>query len=309
MAILFHSDLDDPTEWRKAFKHFAPDMPFYVWPDQSNSLEVDIAVVWKPTSRIWKSCPNIKLIASLGAGVDHLFRFHTLPKGVPVTRIVDKTLTEQMVEYVVMATLFCHRNMPTYIAQQRSKKWRPVPQPLGRDCSIGMRGLGVLGSSGARALHHLNFDIKGWSRSPKDIKGIKTYVGNEELNNFLIGNDILISLLPLTPETENIVDKNLLSCLLQGAQFINAGRGAHVVEPDLIKALDEGIISHAFLDVTREEPLPKNNRLWSHPNVTLTPHVASITDAFSSSKQIIENFERLEAGLELLNIVDPQVGY
>ena len=309
MAILFYSELDDPTDWKNAFNTIAESIPFYTWPNQPDNEEVEIAVVWKPTSGILKLFPNLKLIASLGAGVDHLFYGAEIPKGIPITRIVDETLTEQMVEYILMATLFCHRNMPIYISQQHKKQWQPVRQPLGRNRIIGIMGLGVLGSAVAKALRNLNFNIRGWSTSQKNLEGIQAYTGNDELKEFLTEIDILISLLPLTPKTENIINADLLSCLPHGSTFINGGRGAQVVESDLIRALDKGYISHAFLDVTREEPLPKKSELWLHPSVTLTPHVASITDAFSSSKQIINNYTRIKNGLDPINLVNSLAGY
>lgn len=308
MAILFYSESDKPFEWKRAFSKLAPDLDFYVWPDCKKLDEVEVALVWNPPIGMINNCPNLRLIASLGAGVDHLFKNFS-SSHVPITRIVDETLTEQMVEYVVMATLFCHRSMPKYLHQQKQSNWTQILQPLGRDCTVGIMGLGVLGGAVSYALKGLNFNVRGWSRSHKSLDGVKTYSSLEELDQFLDGTNILICLLPLTPETVKIIDAKLLKKLPKGSYVINAGRGAQLVEQDLIEALDEEHISHAFLDVVCSEPLPENNPLWSHSKVTLTPHIASITNPFSSASIIIDNLIRVRSGKRPLYEVNSEKGY
>ena len=309
MSIIFHSQVDDPNVWREAFSLYAPKMQFYVWPDCDIPDSVELALVWHPPDGMLNNFRNLRLISSLGAGVDHLLNISDLPKGISITRIVEDSLTEQMVNYVVMATLYCHRGMPNYVLQQKDHIWKSENSTLSQDCSIGIMGLGVLGQAAASALRDLNFKIYGWSRTKKNISGISSYAGLNELNDFLKNVNILVCLLPLTNETENIINKDLLYNLPSGAYLINVGRGKHVIESDLINVLDSGHIEHAFLDVTREEPLPKNSKLWDHPKITLTPHVAAITNAASSSRQIIKNLDLVRSNLKPKNLVDIKVGY
>lgn len=309
MTILFFSEVDDPRDWREAFAAQSPDTGFRVWPEVGDPADIEVALVWNPPANALEGFPNLRLIASLGAGVDHLFRGSPLPDGVPVTRIVDESLTDQMVEYIVLGTLFCHRQMPAYMAQQRAADWRMIRQPLGRERRVGVMGLGVLGLASATMLHALKFDVAGWSRTEKACAGIECFAGAAELGAFLARTDILVCLLPLTPETEGIVDAALLKQLPAGAAVVNAGRGGHVVEADLLAALDDGHISHAFLDVFREEPLLAGSAFWSHPSVTVTPHVASITNARSGAALVLESLRRVRSGERPLNEVDPAVGY
>lgn len=309
MTILFFSEVDDPEDWRQAFAALSPETEFRVWPDVGNAADIELALVWKPPANALDGFPNLRLIASLGAGVDHLFGGAPLPAGIPVTRIVDESLTDQMVEYIALGTLFCHRQMPAYQTQQRAADWRMIRQPLGSERRVGVMGLGVLGMASATMLHALKFDVAGWSRSPKSRDGIRTFAGRDRLGEFLARTDILVCLLPLTPETEGVVDAGLLRQLPAGAAFVNAGRGGHVVEADLLAALDTGHISHAFLDVFRAEPLPSDSPFWQHPSVTVTPHAASITNARSSAVQVLESLRRVRAGERPLNEVDPKTGY
>jgi len=309
MAILFFSEVDDPDEWRDAFATQCPDMSFRVWPDIGDPSDIEVALVWHPPDNALDQFPNLRLIASLGAGVDHLFRGAGLPAGIPVSRIVDRSLTEQMVEYVVLGALFCHRQMPAYMAQQKQANWQLLRQPLGRERRIGLLGLGELGMASARALKALQFDVAGWSRSPKNDADIPDYVGTEGLKDFLARTDILVCLLPLTPQTEGLLNAAQFARLPRGASFVNAGRGGHVVEGDLLAALDSGQLGHAMLDVFRAEPLPAQSPFWSHPGVTLTPHVASITNASSGTALVLENMQRVRAGDAPLYEVVPSEGY
>ncbi|MBT6441551.1 MAG: glyoxylate/hydroxypyruvate reductase A [Alphaproteobacteria bacterium] len=309
MAILFFSEVDDPDEWRQAFAAQCPDMSFRVWPDIGDPADIEVALVWHPPDNALDQFPNLRLIASLGAGVDHLFRGTGLPVGIPVSRIVDRSLTEQMVEYVVLGTLFCHRQMPAYMVQQKQANWQLLRQPLGRDRRVGVLGLGELGMASARALKALQFDVAGWSRSPKNDAEIPDYVGTEGLKDFLARTDILVCLLPLTPQTEGLLNAAQFARLPHGASFVNAGRGGHVVEGDLLAALDSGQLNHAMLDVFQAEPLPAESPFWSHPGVTLTPHVASITNASSGTALVLENLQRVRAGDAPLYEVVPSEGY
>ena len=309
MAILFFSEVDDPDEWRDAFAAQCPDMSFRVWPDIGDPADIEVALVWHPPDNALDQFPNLRLIASLGAGVDHLFRGAGLPAGISVSRIVDRSLTEQMVEYVVLGALFFHRQMPAYMAQQKQANWQLLRQPLGRERRIGVLGLGELGMASARALKALKFDVAGWSRTPKNDADIPDYVGIEGLEGFLARTDILVCLLPLTPQTEGLLNASRFARLPRGASLVNAGRGGHVVEADLLAALESGQLSHAMLDVFQAEPLPAGSPFWPHPGVILTPHVASITNASSGTSLVLENMRRVRAGDEPLYEVVPSKGY
>ncbi|MBT3928624.1 MAG: glyoxylate/hydroxypyruvate reductase A [Rhodospirillaceae bacterium] len=309
MSLIFCSRTDDPEEWRAAFAGHLPDLEFRVWPDVGAEEDVEIALVWDPMEQQLLRFPNLKLIASLGAGVDHLLAATTLPEGVPMTRFVDDNLTQGMREWVLLYTLYCHRRVPEYLAYQRAQDWHRLAAPFSYERRVGMMGLGVLGAASAKPLQDIGFEVIGWSRHEKDLPGVKSYAGAAALDEFLAASDILVCLLPLTPATEGIIDQRLLGALPQGACLINGARGGLVVEADLIAALESGRLSHAVLDVTRKEPLPVDDPLWRAPSITITPHVASITNAQSGARLVAENIRRVRAGEVPHHIVDPEAGY
>ena len=309
MSLIFCSRTDDPDEWRDAFAENMPDLEFRVWPDIGDPADVEIALVWDPMEEQLLRFPNLKLIASLGAGVDHLLAATTLPDGVPMTRFVDDNLTQGMREWVLLYTLYCHRRVPEYLAYQRVQDWHRLDAPFSYERRVGIMGLGVLGAASAKSLQDIGFEVIGWSRHEKNLPGVKSYAGAEALDEFLAASEILICLLPLTPATEGIIDSRLLGALPEGACLINGARGGLVVEADLIAALESGRLSHAVLDVTREEPLPAEDPLWRAPNITITPHVASITNAQSGARLVSENIRRVRAGEAPHHIVDPEAGY
>lgn len=309
MSLIFCSRTDDPEEWRAAFAATLPDLEFRVWPDVGAVEEVEVALVWDPMHEQLLSFPNLKLIASLGAGVDHLLAATTLPEGVPMTRIVDGNLTQAMREWVLLQTLYCHRQAPAYMDQQRQQVWRPIDQPFAHERRVGMMGLGVLGAAAAGALQHIGFAVSSWSRREKESPGIESFAGPERFDEFLAAVEILVCLLPLTPDTEGIVNSRTLNALPPGACLINGARGGLVVEADLIAALESGRLNHAVLDVTREEPLKAGDPLWRAPNITITPHVASITNARSGARLVSDNIRRIRAGETAHHLVDPEAGY
>ncbi|PPR23040.1 MAG: Glyoxylate/hydroxypyruvate reductase A [Alphaproteobacteria bacterium MarineAlpha10_Bin2] len=309
MSLIFCSRTDDPDEWRAAFAETIPDLKFRIWPDVGDVDAVEVALVWDPMQEHLLRFPNLKLIASLGAGVDHLLATTTLPDGVPMTRIVDDNLTQSMREYVLLQTLYCHRQAPAYMVQQRAREWRLRIQSFARERRVGIMGLGVLGAAAADALQQIGFPVSGWSRRQKTLPGVAGFAGLSELDEFLAATDILICLLPHTPDTEGIINSRTLSALPDGACVINAARGGLVVEADLIAALESGRLAHAVLDVTREEPLASDDPLWRAPNITITPHVASITDAKSGARLVADNIRRVRAGEAPHHVVDPKAGY
>ncbi|MGE3967692.1 MAG: 2-hydroxyacid dehydrogenase [Dongiaceae bacterium] len=312
MAVLLNSPNDDTGEfeaWRKPLLKLDPTMDLRVWPDTGRLEDIEYTLCWLPKPGDLKRYPNLKVIFNLGAGVDRLMADRTLPADVPVCRLVDEGLTAGMTEYVVWQALYLHRSGPRLIEQQRKKLWKPFIYPVAKDRRIGMLGLGVLGGDAGEKLSYLGFDVAGWSRTPKHVEGVKSYHGPEQLGAFLARTEILVCLLPLTPDTTGIVDSKLLAQLPKGATLINPGRGAHVVDADLIAALDSGHIDHAVLDVFHTEPLATDHPFWSHPRVTLTPHVASMTQPETAAPVILENMRRHKAGKPLLNEVDRKRGY
>lgn len=312
MAVLLNSPDDNTGEfdaWRKPLLQLDPTMDLRIWPDTGRLEDIEYTLCWLPRPGDLKRYPNLKVIFNLGAGVDKLMADKTLPAEVPVCRLVDQGLTAGMTEYVVWQTLFLHRSGPRLIEQQRKKVWKQFLYPVAKHRKVGMLGLGVLGGDAAEKLVYLGFDLAGWSRTPKHVDGVKSYHGAEQLGAFLARTEILVCLLPLTPDTFGIVDKTLLAQLPKGACFINPGRGGHVVDADLLAALDSGQLAHASLDVFHTEPLPADHPYWTHPQVTLTPHVASMTQPETAAPVILENMRRHKAGKPLLNLVDRKRGY
>ncbi|MBM3481823.1 MAG: glyoxylate/hydroxypyruvate reductase A [Alphaproteobacteria bacterium] len=309
MALLFISHVDSPEDWKRAFGKFMPSLEVRAWPDVGRAEDIEVALVWRPPRESLLNLPNLKLIASLGAGVDHLLRDTLLPKGVPVTRFVDDDLTAMMTEYAVLHVLACHRRLPEYLDLQRRLEWRELPQPLARERRVGILGLGVLGGATARKLAEFGFQVAGYSRSPRSVPGVETFHGADGLKRILARSEILVCLLPLTPETEAILNKETLGALPKGAALINLGRGGHLVEPDLAALMESGHLSAAVLDVFRKEPLPLESPFWRHPRVIVTPHVASITNPESGARKVVANLERVRKGLPPQDQVDPSVGY
>ncbi len=309
MALLFSSKWDDPERWRRAFAELMPGLDMRVWPDTGPVEEIEFALVWAPKRGELRRFPNLRFIASIGAGVEHILRDPDLPNGVPIVRVVDRVLTSRMSEYVLAAVLRHHRNLDVYERLQRERRWEKLPPRDAARRRAGVLGLGVLGSDAARRLAALGFDVAGWSRSPKAVDGVAGFHGPEGLEPLLRRTEVLVCLLPLTDETRGILDARTLALLPPGAAVVNAARGEHVVDADLIAALDSGHLSGATLDVFDKEPLPADHPFWRHDKVLVTPHVASLTDERSAAPQIVENIRRARAGDPLLNAVDRAAGY
>ncbi|MSO70916.1 MAG: glyoxylate/hydroxypyruvate reductase A [Alphaproteobacteria bacterium] len=308
MALLFKSSWDRADWWREELLQRIPDLDFRVWPDVGDEAAITYALVWKPKPGDLARYRNLKAIFSLGAGVDHLLADPTLPR-VPVCRLVDRALTRGMTEHVLTHVLRFHRNLPGYERQQHAFEWKGLPIKLPEERIVCVMGLGELGGAAAKALAAHGFHTRGWSRTPKTLAGVESYAGNDALAAFLKGCEILVCLLPLTRETEGILSCQLFAHLPRGACLINAARGAHLVEEDLIPALDTGQLGGAALDVFRVEPLPRGHPYWTNPRILITPHVASVTDPRSSAELVAENIRRVDAGEAPLYVVDPRRGY
>ncbi len=309
MAILYCSTWSAPGPWREAFRALDPDIDFRVWPESGPVEEIDYALAWHHAPGSLMAYPRLKAIFSLGAGVEKLLRDRELPPGVPIIRMVDPALTAGMTEYVLLHVLRYHRRQPELEALQRRAEWVELENPPAWERRIGILGLGVLGSDAAAKLVGLGFQVAGWSRRPKEIVGVASFSGEAGLGPLLARSEILVCLLPLTGATQGILNARTLAQLPRGACLINAARGGHVVEGDLLAALDAGQIAHATLDVVSEEPLPAFHPFWRHPRVTLTPHVASLTWPPTAARHILTNIQACESGRPMSPVVDLEREY
>jgi glyoxylate/hydroxypyruvate reductase A len=308
LALLFYSEDDDPVAWAAALRSRLPDLELRVWPEIGRPEEIDSALVWLPPPGMLAGLPNLRAIFSLGAGVDAMLRDPTLP-GLPLCRMVDPSMTASMAEYVLTCVLAYHRRLDLYARQQAEARWRMfLPEPAAAT-RVGIMGLGEMGRAAAALLVAHGFTVRGWSRARHEIPGVTSFAGPTQLDDFLSGADVLVCLLPLTAETEDIIDARLLARLPEGARLIQVGRGGHLVEADLLMALDSGRLAHATLDVFREEPLPAGHPFWRHPRIRVTPHVASYSRPESGAEVVAENIRRLRAGRPLLHVVDRRRGY
>ena len=303
----------DVAAWQKSLVQLAPDRAFQTAPDILHPEDVRYALAWKPAPGLLAQMPNLEIIFSLGAGVDHIFEDDQLPD-VPVVRIIDPDLSVRMSEYVVLHVLMHHRKQRVYDAFQADNVWKEIPQAAASALQIGIMGLGILGIDAALKLKNLGFQVNGWSRTEKSVEGIDTFFGQVGLGAFLGQTDILVCLLPHTPATDGILDLALFEKLshdgpLGKPVLINAGRGGLQREADILKALEKGVLGAATLDVFETEPLPDSSPLWTHPNITITPHNASASDPDTILRNVLEQLAIHEAGGTMANIVDPVQGY
>lgn len=308
---------DRIDDFFKGTKERAPNRDVRRYPDFGHPDEVRYALAWHPPQGVLATFPNLEVIVSVGAGVDHLFKDPDLPN-VPIVRYIDPDLTARMTQYVVLHTLYHVRRMTEHQALQQARKWDYLPEPMPAQVRVGIMGIGVLGQAAAKALLALGYQVNGWSRSPKSVDGVNCFAGQDGLGAFLGATDVLVVLLPFTPATKGILNAELFSQLsndgrrhhrLPGPVLINAGRGGLQVETDILSALDAGTLYASSLDVFETEPLPDTSPLWGHDRVVVTPHNAAESASESISAYFIRQVERLEAGQPLENVVDPNEGY
>jgi len=303
-----------PEPWRKRFEAGAGGRRLHFWPQDGSVKPADPYVIcaWKADPEVFDIFSAPQAVFSLGAGVDHLSVLGSRPE-IPVYRVVDADLTLRMVEYVALGALFLHRQIPQYLAQQRASVWRHLFQRAATDVRVGIMGVGVMGEASGRGLQALGFDVVGWARRPKPTAPFPVMAGRDALNAFIEDTDILVNVLPRTPETERLVNQEVLARLGRNRSaepgFINAGRGDTVVEADLIDALRAGRLSGAVLDVFEQEPLPTDSQLWRMENVLITPHAAADSNPETIIPQIMANVERLERGDIPARTVDMGRGY
>lgn len=308
MSIVLISDRDTKA-WIQAIKNASPDVDLRVHPDAGDKEEVEFALVWNHPRGVLKEYPNLKVVASMGAGVDHILSDPDLPAHVAVTRIVSNQLAIDMGEFV-LATVMGHlRNLAFYRELERNQQWEFKPYLRIAEVKVGIMGMGFLGTTVANQLTNVGFSVQGWSQSPKNIDGVTSYHGPDQLTSFLKQSRILICLLPLTPDTDSILNKDLFEQLPRDAFLINVARGQHLVEGDLLQAIDQGRLSGAALDVFREEPLPQDHPFWEHPQVQVTPHIASVTKPNAVVGQVLENYRRMRNSEQLEHEVVKEKGY
>jgi glyoxylate/hydroxypyruvate reductase A len=308
VTFLYKADPERGAEWRRLFAELAPDLPFRIWPDIGDPLAVRYFAVWVPPDDLIDRFPNLEILFLVGAGVDQI-DFARVPPHLPVVRMVEPGIVDTMVEYATLATLALHRDLVAYVAQQKSGVWQPYRVRPASARRVGVMGLGLLGQAVLRQLRSLKFDCAGWSRSPRTLDGIPCFAGAATLPDFLSRTDILICLLPLTAETRGILGRELFARLPTGAALVNAGRGGHLVEADLLAALDIGQLSAAILDVAEVEPLPADHPFWGHPRIILTPHIASMTQPDTAVAAVLDNLRRHRRGEPLVGLVDRGRGY
>ncbi|HYF09426.1 MAG TPA: tripartite tricarboxylate transporter substrate-binding protein [Acetobacteraceae bacterium] len=302
MAVLLQYRADRVEPWRAALQEALPGEEIRIWPDHGDPAEIEAVVTFAPEPGSLTGFPNLRFIASTGAGVDAMLHpARRLPPGVPVLRLVEPNLTRDMALYVLTIVLGYFRQLDLYAAQQRECVWHQHPRPVQEEFPVGILGLGALGGAAAQLLAQAGFPVHGWSRTLHSIPRVATHAGEVGLRAMLPDVAVLVVLLPLTPATRGLVNGAFLARLRPGVRLINAARGALVVEQDLLAALDRGHLAHATLDVFEAEPLPPAHPFWRHPRVAVTPHIAALTDPRGAARQIAQQLRRARAGEELLH--------
>lgn len=298
-----------PEQLADLFRAELPDHEILTRPPGPGEPAVSYAVVGRPAPGVLAGLPGLELVLSLNAGIEHLLTGGEIPEHVPIVRLVDEGLASGMADWVLAQALAWHRNLLRYRDLQAQRAWAPQPERLARDRTVLVLGAGALGAPVAEHFVRFGFRTRVWSRTGRAVAGAESFRGRDELSKAATGADILVNLLPLTPDTADIVDAPLLAALADGAFFINGARGGHVVEADLVAALDAGRLSGAALDVFRTEPLPADDPLWRHPKILVSPHVAAPTHQGVAVKEIAETVRRFERDQPLRNTVDRARGY
>ncbi len=308
IAVLHTGDPERGILWQAVFSEHLPQVEFRCSPDAGTLQDIRYLVAWTLDPDLIASLPNLEVLFSIGAGVDQL-DLSLVPPDVRVVRMIESGITTTMAEYVAMAVLALHRDVPFYLAEQRAGRWSPQEVLLCSERTVGVMGLGELGRASLEKLRALGFRTLGWSRSNATIEGTQCFAGEGELGAFLGQSQFLACLLPLTSETRGFLCRDLFARLPQGAGLINVARGGHLVEADLLDALESGQVRHAVLDVTDPEPLPQDHPFRAHPAIMLTPHVAGVTRRETAVHSLIANVRRAMAGEPMHGEVDRARGY
>lgn len=309
MKRLFIASRGNPEQLAQLFRTELPDFEVLTDQPQAGDADVPFIVVGRPLPGVIRAVPGLKLVLSLNAGIEHLLASGEVPEALPIVRLVDEGLALGMAEWVLAQTLAWHRNLFHYTELQAKGEWTPIPEKLANERKVTVLGAGALGRPVADHLVRFGFDTRVWARSRHDIAGATTFAGADQLIASVRGSDIVINLLPLTAQTADIIDKALFNAMADGGFFINGARGGHVVDADLIAALDSRKLSGAALDVFRVEPLPSEDPIWKHPKIRLSPHVAAPTHQHMAVKEMAANIRRFENGEPVLHAVDRSLGY
>ena len=315
MAFLFILPTWPIEIWTEAMRKVAPDLDVRVWPDRMGNIDdIEYCAAWLPPPGVVRGLPNLKVIMSLGAGVDAILKDPTLPEDIPIVRVNDPDLTGRMTEYIVLHVLMHHRQQRRLDENQKNKVWDSFPTHAASGLSVGIMGMGVMGTDSAEKLRDLGFRVAGWSRGRKAIDGVESFAGAAEFDAFLTRTDVLVSLLPATPDTDGIINRGTISKLSRKGPFgapivINAGRGRQQVDVDIVAALEAGELHAATLDVFATEPLPPVSPLWTHRSVTITPHCAADSDPETICAYVAANIGKHRRGEPLANLVDRTRGY
>lgn len=308
MQVHYYGDEERGRLWRDAVSRALPGVEFALWSDAVNPAAVRTLVAWTLPDDLIVRLGNLETLFSIGAGVDQL-DLGRLPDHVQVVRMIEPGITDTMADYVAMAVLALHRDLPFHIAEQRAGRWSWRDVPPARQRSVGVMGLGELGRAALAALAPHGFRLCGWSRSAHDIEGVECFAGETGLAPFLARCEILVCLLPLTDATRHILNRRTFAAMPRGARLVNVARGGHLAQDDLLTALDSGQISAAVLDVADPEPLPAGHPFYTHPAILMTPHVAGITRSDSAVLSLIDNLRRMTEGQRPVGIVDRRRGY
>jgi glyoxylate/hydroxypyruvate reductase A len=308
-VVVYLGDDEETQDWVDRLRRLLPGREVRPLEDPGPPEDVAYAVVWAPPAGAIARFPRLKAVVSVGAGIDHVLRDPDLPRHLPILRTTGPEMVQRLREYVALHVLTHHRQLAVTDANQARGVWQQIVTPPAQRRGVGVMGLGHIGAQCALTLSELGFDVAGWSRNEKALAGIRTFAGPEGLPGFLARTEILVCLLPLTPETKDILNAGLFGRLPAGAALINAGRGGHLVEADLLSALDSGQLSGATLDVFRTEPLPVDHPFWTHPKVRVTPHIASYIDPATGAGVVADNILRYEAEGRLPDMADATRGY
>jgi glyoxylate/hydroxypyruvate reductase A len=305
LNVLFASEKEKPEFWLPLLREALPRDCFFAWPD-TNGGDIDVALVATHPPGTFARLPRLRFVQSLWMGIENIVADPEYPRQVPLSRLIDPGMVNAMGETVAAWVLDWHRHFYLYRRWQRERVWKRRRQLLPSDRTVGLLGLGELGRSVAARLHGMGFHVAGWSRTPKRVEGVFC---STNLKEVLTRSDAAVCLLPLTPETKGVLRRETLESIRKGGCVINVARGGHLVVPDLLAALDSGHLEQAYLDVFETEPLPAESPLWTHPKVTLTPHIAALSEPRTSVGKIAENLERLRRGERPLALVDFEAGY
>lgn len=295
-------------EWKVEINKHLPEIKVEIFPEIENYEEVEFALCWKPEADYFTYFPNLKVIQSGGAGIDHLFP-NDIPSHLHICRIIDPMLKSDMFEHVLTCVMHSMKKFSTYIEEKENKDWRPLLYKSIGETQVTILGLGEIGGYVAERLVQLGFNVNGWSNSPKNLQGVSSFTGIEGLSAAIEDTDFIVNILPLTDATKGILNCRLFDMCPKETVLVNVGRGEHLVENDLLDAIAEKKIAEAYLDVFQQEPLPQSHPFWDCPSIVITPHVASRTNIGSSVLQVVDNYRSMAEGRPLRNEVSLEKGY